>query len=139
MSRYLDTNAIIGLLTADPLSARVGAVLRQSTDPLIFSDFAATEFSSVVGRKVRAGTVALQHARDALAILDQWSNRVARVELVSGDISVADAFLRRLDLPLLAPDAIHIAIAQRLRATLVTFDRRMASAARALGLSVIGA
>jgi predicted nucleic acid-binding protein len=41
--------------------------------------------------------------------------------------------LRRLDLPLKTPDAIHIAIAQRVDATLVTFDWQMAAAARALG------
>jgi uncharacterized protein len=64
---------------------------------------------------------------------------VSRFELEAGDIAQADLFVRRLDLPLLAPDAIHIAIAQRLRATLVTFDRQMATAARTLGLAVAGA
>ena len=34
------------------------------------------------------------------------------------------------------PDAIHIAIAQRIRATLVTFDQRMSESARALGMAV---
>lgn len=139
MSRYLDTNAIIGLLTADPLSARVVAVLRQSNDPLTFSDFAAAEFSAVVGRKARTATITRQHALNALTALDQWRVRVSRVELAPGDIARADAFLRRLDLALLAPDAIHIAIAQRLGATLVTFDQRMATAARILGLTVAGA
>jgi uncharacterized protein len=38
-------------------------------------------------------------------------------------------------LPLRAPDAIHIAMAQRVGAALVTFDRRMAAAARALGIA----
>jgi predicted nucleic acid-binding protein len=33
-------------------------------------------------------------------------------------------------------DALHIAIAQRLDATLVTFDQRMAASARALGMAV---
>jgi uncharacterized protein len=51
-------------------------------------------------------------------------------------IAVATTFLRRLDLPLKTPDAIHIAIAQRLGATLVTFDRQMAASARALGTPV---
>jgi predicted nucleic acid-binding protein len=139
LSRYLDTNGLIALLTADPLTARVTALLRQNTDPLIVSDFTATEFSAVVGRKTRIGAIIKQHALDALAALDQWLLRVLRVELEAGDISRADAVLRRLDLPLMAPDAIHIAIAQRVGATLVTFDQRMASAARTLGLAVAGA
>jgi predicted nucleic acid-binding protein len=139
LSRYLDTNAIIGLLTADPLSARVGAVLRRGAEPLIISDFAAAEFSAVVGRKARTGVITRQHALDALAALDQWRVRISRIELEAGDIARADVFLRRLDLPLQAPDAIHIAMAQRLNATLVTFDRQMASAARVLGIAVIAA
>jgi len=138
VSRYLDTNAIIGLLTADPLSARVGAVLREGTEPLVLSDFAAAEFSSVVGRKARTGAITRQHALNALAALDHWSVRITRIELEAGDIARAAVFLRRLDLPLQAPDAIHIAIAQRLSATLVTFDRQMVSAARVLGISVSG-
>ena len=139
MSRYLDTNAAVGLLTADPLSARVRTVLRQSSEPIFISDFLGVEFSAVVSRKARAGTITRQHALDALAALDQWSTRVSRFALEAGDIARADLFVRRLDLPLLAPDAIHIAIAQRLGATLVTFDRQMAAAARSLGLAVAGA
>jgi predicted nucleic acid-binding protein len=53
------------------------------------------------------------------------------------DVAVATAFLRRLDLTLRAPDAIHIAIAQRVDATLVTFDQGMATAALALGRAVV--
>jgi predicted nucleic acid-binding protein len=36
------------------------------------------------------------------------------------------------------PDAINIAIAQRIGATLVTFDEKMAAVAALLGLSVTG-
>jgi predicted nucleic acid-binding protein len=139
LSRYLDTNALIGLLTTDPLTPRVNAVLRQSAEPLIASDFAAAEFSAVVGRKMRGGTITRQHALNAIAALDQWSLRATRVELDTSDVARADQFLRRLDLPLHAPDAIHIAIAQRINATLVTFDRQMATVARTLGLTVAGA
>jgi uncharacterized protein len=44
--------------------------------------------------------------------------------------------LRRLDLTLRTSDALHIAIAQRVNATQVTFDRSMARSARALGIAV---
>jgi predicted nucleic acid-binding protein len=46
-------------------------------------------------------------------------------------------FIRRLDLPLKAPDAIHIAIAQRVNAQLATFDQQMANAAGAVGHTVV--
>jgi predicted nucleic acid-binding protein len=35
-----------------------------------------------------------------------------------------------------APDALHLAISRRLDVALVTFDRRMAAAARELGIAV---
>jgi uncharacterized protein len=139
LSGYLDTNTIIGLLTADPLTARVNAALRQGFGELIVSDFAAAEFAGVIGRKLRTGIIARQYALDALTALDQLSLRVSRVASEAGDILRAGAFLRRFDLPLQTPDAIHIAITHRVGATLVTFDRRMAAAARTLGLSVAGA
>jgi len=47
--------------------------------------------------------------------------------------------LRRLDLNLRAPDAIHIAITERANATLVTFDLKMADSARSLGVAVASA
>lgn len=47
--------------------------------------------------------------------------------------------LRRLDLNIRTGDALNIAIAQRLEATLATFDGKMAENARALGVPVAAA
>jgi predicted nucleic acid-binding protein len=58
------------------------------------------------------------------------------VEIASSDVAQAGDYLRRFDLALSAPDAIHIAAAQRLGARLVTFDRGMARAAQALGAEI---
>ena len=58
------------------------------------------------------------------------------METTSDDIARAETMLRRLDLNLRAPDAIHIVIAQRSEAMLVTFDLKMADSARFLGVTV---
>ena len=50
------------------------------------------------------------------------------------DVAYATACMRRFDLPLRTPDAIHLAIARR-SATLVTFEGQMAASAEALGIS----
>jgi predicted nucleic acid-binding protein len=47
--------------------------------------------------------------------------------------------IRQLDLPLLAPDALHIAMAKRAGAVLATFDTKMAASAKNLGLDLAGA
>ena len=48
----------------------------------------------------------------------------------------ADAYVRRFDLALRAPDALHLAVVQRLDLSLITLDRRLATAARELGVGV---
>lgn len=84
--------------------------------------------------------LSIDQGRIVLDALDRWLLTAAgNVEISSADIVLAGAFLRRLDLPLRTPDAIHIAVVQRLGATLVTFDQRMAANARALGVPVADA
>lgn len=79
----------------------------------------------------------------AAAIFGNFDTCVAtlpdRPSLCTTDVAEADTLLRRLDLGLRAPDMLHVVIARRLGATLATFDRRMADAARTLGLAVTGA
>jgi predicted nucleic acid-binding protein len=59
----------------------------------------------------------------------------AAVEIHSADIRLAYSYVSRFDLVLRAPDALHLAIARRLDTTLVTLDRRLADAARDLGIA----
>jgi uncharacterized protein len=76
-------------------------------------------------------------ARDALSAFDVWTaGEVKWVECTPADIARAMAFMRRLDLPLRTPDAIQIGIAQRVGATLATFDAQMIASAHVLGVSV---
>jgi hypothetical protein len=48
---------------------------------------------------------------------------------------LAGVFVRRFDLALRVPDALHLAIARRLDVALVTLDRRLATAAGELGVA----
>ena len=58
------------------------------------------------------------------------------VDIAATDARLAYIYVRRFDLGLRAPDALHLAIARRLDATLVTLDRRLAAAAGELGIAV---
>jgi uncharacterized protein len=59
------------------------------------------------------------------------------VDIAASDARLACVYARRFDLGLRAPDAaLHLAIARRLDATLATLDRRLATAARELGITV---
>ena len=137
MSVYVDASVLVALITVDTLTTRAEAFLRRHRPSLLVSDFAVAEVSSAIARRVRTGELTSETARVALATFDAWTARVAgRVELISADIAAATAFLRRLDLTLRTPDALHIALAQRLGSELLTFDARMATSARTLGARV---
>lgn len=134
---YLDTNVLAALLTPEPFSERADTFIQNNAEPLIVSDFAIAEFSSVVARRVRMREFTIEQAGIALAGFDEWVIRSAgRAEIGAGDVVLATTYIRRFDLTLRTPDALHIAIARRFEATLVTFDRAMAAAARALGMAV---
>lgn len=139
MSLYLDASVLVALLTHDLLTSRAETLLRDHPQPLIVSDFAAAEFASALGRRVRSRELTADEARSAVATLDLWAARASqRVETTPRDVAVASAFLRRFDLTLRTPDALNIAIAERCGAALATFDVKMAAAARGLNLAAPG-
>lgn len=138
MSIYLDASILVALFTNDALSERADAFLRNAAPvTVLVSDFAGAEFASAIARRVRMGELSADEARIAFANFDAWNARAAtRAETAPADMAAAAAFLRRLDLTLRTPDALNIAIAQRLGAALATFDIKMAASAAALGVEL---
>jgi len=122
---YLDSSALVKLATAEPESAALRRYLRRRR-PLVSSALARTE----VGRALLPyGQVAVHRGAAVLARLDL--------------VRVGDRVLERasgLPPPLLRSlDAIHLATAEQLGvdlARVVTYDERMADAARGLGWTV---
>ena len=137
LSVYLDASVLVGLFLEDPFSAQAEGLFRSGSAIPVVSDFAAAEFASAAARRVRTGEVAADAAREAFAELDSWLlGGVQRLETTSADIFAAAGFVRRLDLNLRTPDAIHIALSQRAEAVLATFDQRLSVAAERLGIAV---
>ncbi len=135
MSVYLDTSVMVSLFTKDDFSSRADAALRARPVVQLVSDFGAAEFASAVARRFRMRDMTEKETALAFADFDHWRANVAtHVVLESADIVAAEAIVRRLDLMLRAPDAIHLAITRRIGAELATFDEKMAVSARALGL-----
>lgn len=133
MSLYLDASVLVALLIEEPFTAQAQAGIVGET--LLLSDFAVAEFSAAIARRVRIGDMPAVQAPLTFQAFDSWAARAAsHTPQDAGDTLRANALIRRLDLGLRAPDALHIAIAQRLGATLFTFDLGMARAAKAVGL-----
>ena len=137
MSVYLDVNVLVPLFVIDPLNTRTDKAMRALRDDLMVSSLSAAEFSAVIARRVRMRDLSSAEARAAFANFDSWCAVYTRtIEMDGNDIAAATGLMRRLDLALRTPDALHIAMAQRAGCALLTFDRAMAKIARALGVAV---
>lgn len=137
LSAYFDTSVLLPRLIEEPASATIRRYLTTHPQERLISDFAAAEVASAFSRLVRMGLLASADASSRLAEFDAWRAATSvPVDIGASDARLAYVYVRRFDLRLRAPDALHIAIVRRLDATLVTLDRRMAHAAEELGISV---
>jgi hypothetical protein len=129
---YPDASVLVAMVVDDAFSDSADRFLRATSPELFISDFAAAEFSSVVARRVRSRDLAKSDAIAAFGTFDLLRARAAHIEATREDIARADEWIRGLDLPVRAPDAIHLAITQRLDLALATFDKHLVAAARKL-------
>jgi predicted nucleic acid-binding protein len=134
---YLDASVLIAVLAEEPASAAVRSFLRSHREDRLISDFAAAEVASVISRLSRMRLLTEAEGSARLTDFDAWRAAASSAaEMHAADARLACAYVRRFDLQLRAPDALHLAIAWRLDAALVTLDRRVAAAARELGVKV---
>ena len=135
MSVYLDASVILPMIVEEPATAGVDAFFGTETSTPIVSEFAAAEVYSAVSRLSRTGELDLKTALASLADFDAWRAAEAKLIDVEGaDVRVAGLMVRRFELKLRAPDALHLAICRRLDALLITRDRRLARAAASLDI-----
>lgn len=136
---YCDTSALLKLYLPEPGSDEFNAVV-EGRDDVLVSDLAVTEIVSALARRLRQGSLArdavrrLQHA--IIGRLDEGMYH--RVEVNRDVHRRAEHFLLSLpETPLRAADALHLALATSAHAaSLASFDSRLASAARAVGLGI---
>jgi uncharacterized protein len=134
---YLDASVMLPILIKEPASTAVDAFMSTVQQQLWVSDFAAAEVASALSRLVRTGRLQATDGAARLSDFDVWRTAMTKpAEIHAVDVRLAGAYVRRFDLALRAPDALHVAMARRLDIPLVTLDRRLATAARELGVAV---
>lgn len=129
-SCYLDASALVKLATAESESLALRAWLREKS-PLLTSRISAVEVARAIGRKDASSV-----ARGREATRDAFTS-VAIAEL---DAGIANPAAELSPASLRALDAIHLATALAIGDELtafVTYDVRLADAARAAGLEVV--
>ena len=137
MAIYLDANVIAALLLSEPTSPHVVDMLRREEEFAV-GDFTSAEVAAVISRRVRTGADTNAQAASRLEGLDRLKAWAGAAEPLEGeDIRLAERLVRIFELKLRAPDAVHAALCLRHRYVLATFDRGLAQAARALGMTCI--
>lgn len=137
MSLYLDASVLLSIVNDEEPSKTVERFLAAAGTSLWVSEFASGEVASAFSRLARMGNLTSERAQEGLVAYDGWVAAEANTIDVEGqDVRLATRFVRRFDLVLRAPDALHLAICRRLGATMATLDRRLAVAARALDIAV---
>ncbi|MBI2467585.1 MAG: type II toxin-antitoxin system VapC family toxin [Candidatus Rokubacteria bacterium] len=134
---YLDASALAKVYVPEAWSEELERALLGRRD-LLASDLAVTELTSALARRVRDGELARSHARRVYQRVqrDLTGGEFRQVELTGPVHREAERLLMGLGrrVALRAADALHLALAALVGArVLVTFDRRMDAAARALG------
>jgi len=138
LSLYLDASVIVPTLVQSPPTATVDAFLSASREPFLISDFAAAEVASALSRLIRMKELDRADAEARLATFDQWLVLdIISVSIQTPDVQQAATLVRRFELKLRTPDALHIAICSRLGVSLVTHDGGMAKAATSIGVATI--
>ena len=131
MGHYLDTSVIVSMIVNDAHTTKAATWFDRTEPTSLVSSFAKAEFAAAVSRHVRVRLLSAAQGRTALDILDKWLDGDTHlVNVNNDDIESADRMVRDFETKLLVPDAIHLAVTKRLGATLVTFDARLAAAAK---------
>jgi uncharacterized protein len=134
---YLDASTLVALLTVEEFTKRADAAILAWQGLIVVSDFAAAEFSSAIAKKRRMGILTAAQAEKTLATFDAWHVNICESDdLNSSDIATATDYVRRPHLNIRTPDAINLAIAMRLSATMLSFDDGMNAVALQLGCKV---
>ncbi len=137
MGFYLDASAILPILIDEHGSLAVDAFIAAAKEPLVVSEFAAAEVASALSRLVRTGLINPEDAVVRLSDFDAWRAGAAiEMDFQASDIRLAQVYVRRFDLMLRTPDALHVAACQTRNAR-QTACRRSKSTRRR-GFSVSG-
>lgn len=128
MAAYLDTSVLVALFFFEDASAAARKRAGRASQ-LWASRWTLAEFASAVAFKRRSAqtdeATALQAKARLLAVLDEGGLQVVDIE--RQDFERAAALCEAHASGLRTPDALHAAVAQRLRLPLMTADRAQAS------------
>jgi len=135
---YLDTSVIVAALTNEAATGTVRAWLAsRSINDLHISEWVVTEVSSALSMKVRTGALTADRRTARLAYFRRMMVETFTVlPVVSFHFQAAARLADQHHLGLRGGDALHMALATDVGATLFTLDKRLAEAGKQVGAAV---
>jgi predicted nucleic acid-binding protein len=133
---YLDASVVVPIFIVEPTSPMLDRWLATGPD-ICLSQWTVSEFSSALSHQQRSGRLGADERDAAEGELDRWLTQgVTVAEIGNDDVQAARALLR-FDPLLRTPDALHLAVTERLGTALATYDRRLAATAASIGIEVV--
>jgi predicted nucleic acid-binding protein len=134
---YLDTSIVIAYYMVETHTTRVVSIY-EGNDELAISPLVEIELASVLARLVRVGSVEVSEAQRVHKLFLQHveDQLYTSLTLHLQHYQWARDQIAQFQLPLKAPDALHLAIAHLEHLDLLTADRQMARNAGSLSISV---
>jgi predicted nucleic acid-binding protein len=134
---YADTSALVPYYVPEEFSNLLQSILQAQSGPII-SDLCELELYSALSVKLRTGEVNRTTIVQITALFRRHfeAGLFTRIALHTDHYRVARGFIGQFDLPLKAPDSLHLAICATERLRLLTLDEQLARNAAALGIEI---
>lgn len=133
---YLDTSAVLPYYRQEQASERVQATLADQTQPVLISHLTEVEVASALARWVRMGELTEPQANriESAFYEDVSQGRFALCPIEPTHYRRASYWIRTRKTSLRTLDALHLACAEHNRATLISEDEVLISAALFFGI-----
>ncbi len=132
---YFDTSVIVAYYVPEKLSTYAQQRLSTAAHAVV-SELTQIEFVSALSLRHRIGDLTYAEVQRVSSLfaghLD--TGLYQKLHFDSAVFQTAYSYLSRFDLPLKAPDALHLAAAWQLQSTLITADHQLARNAKALDI-----
>jgi predicted nucleic acid-binding protein len=128
---YLDTSLLVGALVHEAGTATAVSFLQaHAKQPLLISPWVTTELASALALQVRRGAITAQECQEAWQRFGVFrTHRLHTLPLAAEAFETAARLCLAQVPPLRGADALHLALCQRLKLQLASFDRGLCKAA----------
>ena len=134
---YIDTSVLVAYYCPEKISDQVEKILVETSIPAI-SQLTDVELTSALARKIREKTLSKEDGKAVLAIfqtqIDEKSYTYLPIQ--PKHFSTAMGWIAEFNTPLRTLDALHLAIASKNKAPLLTANKKLAESAKKLGVEV---